>query len=207
MKRRCIIPKTFVHDIQVCKGYICEESVKNRKALRITVPERTQQEFWTRMQNSIFVLQFKEHLKKAASSFSAIFLEFPLYEPQNTLSYTIVDASQDFQDSVQDEASFSTHLEQAVHEERFAISFPNLSKDTMLFIPAKLNSDIQYTHLKSFIETGDNTQIVELFRGVASYMLSLGPNPKPTYVSTHGLGVYYLHVRVCDKPKYYLTLS
>jgi hypothetical protein len=27
----------------------------------------------------------------------------------------------------------------------------------------------------------------------------------PRWLSTSGLGVYWLHVRVCDKPKYYTT--
>lgn len=82
------------------------------------------------------------------------------------------------------------------------VSFPNISGDTILVVPNEVSSSDNYTHLANFIRCGNKQQIDEFWRCVVgNYSSAIGTNP--TWLSTAGLGVSWLHVRICNAPKYY----
>jgi hypothetical protein len=87
------------------------------------------------------------------------------------------------------------------------ISFPNLGNDAVLVVPCPLYSaNLQYyTHLASFLRMADESQRIELWRLVGEAMskqLRERPNT-PLWLSTSGLGVSWLHIRIDNTPKYY----
>jgi hypothetical protein len=93
--------------------------------------------------------------------------------------------------------------------ENEVISFENLGKDATLVVPypSKSVSNLQYfTHLSSFIQQGDSVQVAKLWKMVGEKfeeaVLASG-TPQWLWLSTSGLGVSWLHVRIDLIPKYY----
>jgi hypothetical protein len=84
--------------------------------------------------------------------------------------------------------------------------FGNLRRDARLVVPQPIAEDKSlYIHFKSFITSADRKQKHQLLIDVARTMqtrLSERPRDK-VWLSTSGLGVPYLHVRLDDHPKYY----
>lgn len=86
--------------------------------------------------------------------------------------------------------------------------FPSLGKDALLVVPNPL-SDIpndSYTHIASFTKKAPLQQQHQLWIEVAVRMrevLAQKSTDSPIWLSTSGLGVYWLHVRLDDRPKYY----
>lgn len=87
-----------------------------------------------------------------------------------------------------------------------AVYFPNLGKNAELIVPTPADGvDLQvYAHLAAFVRGAAQSQQVAFWRLVAERILmSVGSDP--LYVSTHGFGVFWLHVRLEGRPKYYRT--
>lgn len=84
------------------------------------------------------------------------------------------------------------------------ISFYNKSKDAILVIPIPRKNK-NFTTLKDFIDNASKTQQILFWKEVAKQTLKFFKKNKIVYVSTHGLGVHYLHVRIESTPKYYST--
>ena len=82
------------------------------------------------------------------------------------------------------------------------VSFPNLRGDAELVVPSPLPNNTQYVHLAKFVRTASNNQILAFWRRVVEvYKSKIGDQPK--WLSTSGLGVHWLHVRIDSRPKYY----
>lgn len=81
--------------------------------------------------------------------------------------------------------------------------FPNLGKNAMLVVPAKEADSEIYKHLGSFLRFAPMAQRIELFRKVAESIFSDLSNEKTVWLSTAGMGVIWLHVRLDSRPKYY----
>lgn len=80
------------------------------------------------------------------------------------------------------------------------LAFPNLGNDAILVVPRPAGP--AYGHLAAFIRRAPETQTHELWRvGGAQMQSRLGP--RPVWLSTAGMGVSWLHVRLDDRPKYY----
>lgn len=80
--------------------------------------------------------------------------------------------------------------------------FANLGGDAVLVAPCPSGSGESYPHLVAFLRTAPAEQQRALWQITAETVLSrLGP--RPTWVSTAGLGVAWLHVRLDSRPKYY----
>jgi hypothetical protein len=78
----------------------------------------------------------------------------------------------------------------------------NLSGDTVLVVPMpKKNKN--FSNLKEFIDNATLAQQKALWKRVVTVARKLMKNNKYVWISTHGLGVPYLHVRVSTIPKYY----
>jgi len=82
------------------------------------------------------------------------------------------------------------------------VSFPNLGKNAELIVPTPIIEHETYTHLGNFVRLAPPTQIQDFWQGVGEvYEQEISDVPR--WLSTAGLGVYWLHVRVDTRPKYY----
>ena len=95
---------------------------------------------------------------------------------------------------------------------QLVISFNNLGGDSTLIVPCPIyintdskSPDQSYAHFAHFIRKGGRIQIDKLLVKIGEELkriLRESPNTKK-YLSTSGLGVSYLHVRIDNVPKYY----
>ena len=96
-----------------------------------------------------------------------------------------------------DARAFARHLRDADE----VASFANLGGDAVLVAPCDRGADC--AHLASFTRSAGVGQQRALWRAVAeAYAEALGSGTR-RWLSTSGLGVYWLHVRVDVRPKYY----
>ncbi|HAA11645.1 MAG TPA: hypothetical protein DCE41_08075 [Cytophagales bacterium] len=94
--------------------------------------------------------------------------------------------------------SFQEHFNQAAS----VVTFPNLGGDAQLVVPSALGSREYYGHLGAFLRNAPREQIDLLWRTVGQeYQKRI--QEKPVWLSTAGLGVPWLHIRVDSRPKYY----
>ena len=81
------------------------------------------------------------------------------------------------------------------------------SRSSFLIIPKPLNNNFSnYAHLKLFIDTAPIQQQIELWRYVAEciiYLFYYNPDINVIFVSTHGLDVPFLHIRLECFPKHF----
>lgn len=84
------------------------------------------------------------------------------------------------------------------------VTFPNLGNDAQLIVPCPRKEDKCYTHIGSFVREADEGQI-DNFWEITGLETLQAVNSKPKWLSTSGLGVFWLHVRIDTIPKYYQT--
>lgn len=82
------------------------------------------------------------------------------------------------------------------------VSFDNLRGDAHLIVPAPLVDDDVYVHLLSFLRDAPEDQRAAFFATVGAEVL-LHVGRRPLWVSTAGMGVSWLHLRLDQRPKYY----
>ena len=80
-------------------------------------------------------------------------------------------------------------------------TFPNLGHDAVLVAPTRMADPSCYPHLATFLRGGPTGQVDALFEHVGR-AVSVS-STSPLWVSTSGLGVYWVHVRLDSRPKYY----
>ena len=87
------------------------------------------------------------------------------------------------------------------------ISFPNLGNDALLVVPCNENSDSpqSYMHLANFMRMGPDEQIKIFWKEVVKQMFQRLAKKidKKVWLSTCGLGIFWLHIRMDSTPKYY----
>jgi hypothetical protein len=84
--------------------------------------------------------------------------------------------------------------------------FPSLGGDALLIAPAPTGESCRFAHLASFVRNADHDQLHALWLQTAQAVLSRlsGTHAAtPFWLSTSGLGVSWLHVRLDSRPKYY----
>ncbi len=96
--------------------------------------------------------------------------------------------------------SFKQYFKSARAEE--VITFLNLGKDALLVVPLPTGEIYPYPHLASFVREAPTSQVHSLWQTVGK-AIAQNLQEKPIWVSTSGLGVYWLHVRLDSYPKYY----
>lgn len=79
--------------------------------------------------------------------------------------------------------------------------FPNLGGDATLVVPARRGPLAAYAHLAAFARGAPREQRLALWQAVA-LALDERLGDAPLWVSTSGLGVAWLHVRLDERPKY-----
>ena len=96
-------------------------------------------------------------------------------------------------------SAFRKHI--AASKNKNVTSFPNLSGDTILVIPMPRKGK-NFAHLKLFMETASKLQKKALFKEVTRVARKLLCTHRKIYISTHGFGIDYMHVRIGPIPKY-----
>ena len=80
--------------------------------------------------------------------------------------------------------------------------FPNLGGDAQLIAPAPVAPHDAYPHLVRFLASAPLEQVDRFWQMTAEEML-LRISNIPLWLSTAGLGVAWLHLRIDTRPKYY----
>ncbi len=82
------------------------------------------------------------------------------------------------------------------------ITFSNLRNDALLIVPCRISENHTYTHLASFVRKAQESQNHSLWQ-ILGKTIQEQLSEKPLWISTSGLGVYWLHLRLDSYPKYY----
>jgi len=173
----------------------------------------------SRDENAGLVTTFRDTLLSLPSP--AIFFEMPplTYSNYNTLPFeAVLLESPELRSSEPDFSAFRDKFSEAASEDNESqriVSFKSLKGDCLLIspCPVKLVSTdtqtvdafVDFSHLLAFHKNADIGLIQTLWRTTAMQALSaLEENPaRPLWISTSGLGVSWLHVRLDTIPKYY----
>jgi len=81
-------------------------------------------------------------------------------------------------------------------------TFRNLGGDAILIAPSPDESTRTYPHLAAFLQKAPARQVRELWRSVGRAVCD-ALSDQPIWLSTSGLGVAWLHIRLDSSPKYY----
>lgn len=100
-----------------------------------------------------------------------------------------------------DPSAFGQYFESAASNEE-VVAFPNLGNDAYLIAPCPRAPLSAYPHLAAFIREAPERQKHALWQGVGK-ALERRLDGRPLWLSTAGLGVYWLHLRLDSRPKYY----
>lgn len=113
--------------------------------------------------------------------------------------------------SRQNYSSFQEHFNKS--RDNQVVSFPNLRGDANLIVPIPkrdnnwdcgYNEKLNYINISKFTENAPTEQQWAFWQEVGNKMSeNLNNSNNAKWLSTHGLGVYYLHVRIDSEPKYY----
>ena len=102
----------------------------------------------------------------------------------------------------QDYTSFLDYIKKS--KNKYVTSFYNLSKSAILVIPIpKKNKN--FCTLNEFCKNASITHQIKFWKKVASEIKKYKKNNEKVYLSTHGLGIPYLHIRIENTPKYYTS--
>lgn len=124
---------------------------------------------------------------------------------QNNLDQTyefVIVGTPAFQGKQVDKVSFKNYFSSS----QTIVDFPNLGKTAHLVVPSPSGVPSEtYIHLAAFIRNAPISQLHDFWQHLG-FILMQHINDKPTWLSTSGLGVYWLHVRLDQRPKYYTYL-
>ena len=87
-------------------------------------------------------------------------------------------------------------------KEKYVVAFPNLNGDTILVVP-KERVGKHFTNIYYFNKNASMLQQRNFWKKVAIEARKTLKKFPYVFISTHGLGIDYLHVRICSYPKYY----
>lgn len=99
-----------------------------------------------------------------------------------------------------DETSFAEHF----GTPEPVVRFSNLRGDAELVVPTPGPEGLPYPHLAAFLRTAPSAHVHQLWQTVGQAVIARWSRTgAPGWVSTAGMGVYWLHVRLDSTPKYY----
>jgi hypothetical protein len=138
----------------------------------------------------------------AAEPFAAFFWELPpLSIEQRRLPFEfVVSDAPTLARAVADPAPFRRPLGSASQDG--IAEFENLGGDAWLVVPEPRAEGRYYTHLAAFLRGAPEPQRDALLARLGSAVRNR-LSERPLWISTSGLGVYWLHVRLDSWPKYY----
>lgn len=86
--------------------------------------------------------------------------------------------------------------------DKAVVDFLNLGKDAHLLVPTPIGDASCYAHLAQFVRHAPAAQRDEFWKRVGE-LYEAALNDQPLWLSTAGLGVSWLHLRLDSRPKYY----
>lgn len=93
--------------------------------------------------------------------------------------------------------------------EKYSLAFGNIGKTSVLIIPIpKYSPSLEYKNfmtIRDFMDNASETQQREFWKNAAKQIMEYLKTHDRVWVSTHGLGVPYFHLRLDPEPKYYKT--
>lgn len=100
-----------------------------------------------------------------------------------------------------DDSDFAEHLNDRAES---VAAFPNLGGDALLIVPRRMSEADCYGHIAAFVRSAPSEQRHALFRLLALKIEErLEADGGRFWISTSGLGVPWVHVRLDSYPKYY----
>ena len=138
------------------------------------------------------------------SSFETFFFETPGVSSATrgqAFELVLIDAPE-LLDQITDVESFSENFE---YTDEGISAFNNYDRDTLLVVPDPIITLAAYRDLASFCRHAPSTQVEALWRRVGAELeraVMKRPGER-VWLSTHGGGVAYLHVRLSLKPKHF----
>ncbi len=136
----------------------------------------------------------------AQAPYAAFFWETPPVRQATTAApfeFVLVD-SKHLAGATADPAPFEAHFE----ADKSVVGFGNSGGDAYLVVPCPSGRQECYAHLAAFVRDAPPEQQNVLWQCVGeAYERQLSTAPK--WLSTAGLGVSWLHVRMDSRPKYY----
>jgi len=99
-----------------------------------------------------------------------------------------------------DDSDFAEHLKAAFGP---VAVFPNLGGDALLIAPRSISDSDCYGHIAAFLRGAPAAQQQALFCAIGREAEKLLGAGRRFWISTSGLGVPWLHVRLDSYPKYY----
>jgi hypothetical protein len=138
----------------------------------------------------------------AGSSYEAFFWEAPpvIVQTLNRPFECVLVEGSSLAQLRADPSSFSSHF--ASHRGQPAIAFSNLGGDALLVVPTPSAPVSCYTHLARFLRSAPSAQVDAFWKLVGSSMRQR-VSSSPVWLSTAGMGVAWLHLRLDSRPKYY----
>ena len=138
----------------------------------------------------------------AASPYPAFFWELPPLSPAAISKpfECVVIRSEALADMRADPSDFAEHLSPAA---RIVVSFSNLGGDAVLIVPRRISGLDCYGHFAAFLREAPREQQHALFQILADETENLLNAGRRFWISTSGLGVPWVHVRLDTYPKYY----
>jgi len=143
----------------------------------------------------------------AASPFAAYFWETPAVTSSTLgrpFEFVLTEAT-GLATAAADRDAFREHFA-SDDDHDGVVAFENLGRDATLIVPCPLvseeRSEDSYVHLAAFLRGAPDSQRHALLRCIASEVLAR-TSTRPLWLSTAGMGVYWLHVRLDSRPKYY----
>jgi hypothetical protein len=89
-------------------------------------------------------------------------------------------------------------------QQQQVVVFANLGGNSLLLAPTPTFEPLQhYAHLGAFMRGAPVEQQLQLWRQVGIEVHKRVAHTRVVYLSTSGLGVYWLHIRLDPRPKYY----
>ena len=149
--------------------------------------------------NEIFRNEIIQIFKK--SKFENVYWEFPPYYKTTTQSKAQFVFMSTSSFGKADSENFKEHLSN--RETGEIVVFNNLSGDTKLISIASKNNNDMFCHIMQFMKNAPSEYKHNLLIKIGCEMLKYSNSTSPIYLSTHGHGVSWLHIRICNRPKYY----
>lgn len=157
------------------------------------------EDFILYLQHSVdFVEQYS--LLLATSPWAAYFWEvkpFSVEKQQEMFSFVLVKSTL-LASSKLDYTAFAPYFD----TEEDVIAIKNIKGDATLVIPRPIMQGASYEHLAAFVRTAPREQLLRFWQLVGR-TCEAAISEQPFWLSTAGLGVSCLHVRLDTRPKYY----
>ncbi|MBI1249163.1 hypothetical protein GC197_15130 [bacterium] len=96
-------------------------------------------------------------------------------------------------------AAFEEYFQNAAQD---VLEFSNIGRNARLIVPKPVSNHDAYPHLAAFVRRAPEQQRLNLWKMIGD-ALQARLSSKPVWLSTAGVGVPWLHVRLDDRPKYY----